>query len=208
MMIQPFALVVGLAVSPPLPPSQPLQVAAPASLTADEQVLFDEAEQALQKFAALRLELPVEADVNTWAQALGQGLQAQAQAMVDLQTRYARLTTSARPEIAIPAQVRAGEVLEKFAAELAQVAVPSLPDPASQKQVAAALVEGAKGIRQGARSYYQAAVDRAQALGFTGDWVDFARARVAELDKEVVPPPPPAAVATEAKGREHPPYRR
>lgn len=211
-MISSLALVVGLAVSPPPPPSQ-VKVAAPASLSADEQVLFAEAEEALKRFEAMRIEVPKGGDMVAWSQAFSQGVQASSQAMADLQTRYARLSASSRPEIAIPAQVRAGEVLEKFASDFEQLPLPDGLEPQAHKAVAQAVLQGAQSMRDGARQYYQMAVNRAQALGFQGDWVDFARTRVAAMGKApmniAVPPAAPESIATEPeKGREHPPIRR
>jgi hypothetical protein len=66
----------GLAASSPLP--KPSQAAASASFTSDEQVAFEEAGQALQQFSAVRLETPLDADLNTWAQAAGNVLRSQA----------------------------------------------------------------------------------------------------------------------------------
>lgn len=171
-----------LAVSPPLP--KRAQVAAPVSLTADEQVLFAEAEEALKRFEAMRFDVPKDADPAAWGQAFTKTMQAMATAMADLQSRYARLSASNRPEIAVPALVRAGEVLEKFTNDFKQLPMPPQLDGESRKAMAQAIEQGAASLLQGARQYYQTAVDRAQVLGFQSEWVDFARARVAALGKE------------------------
>ncbi|MCA9528338.1 MAG: hypothetical protein KC549_18765 [Myxococcales bacterium] len=176
-------LIAALAAPPTSADTAPASLAAPASVAVEpsEAERFAAAEEALKAFEALHVTIPPGADMAAWSQAFSQGIQQQAQALGELQSRYLALA-GASPQYAVPAFVRAGEVLEKFASELATLPPPS-GGPEVAKALAGSLEQAANSLRQAAITYYQQALDHADRAGVTGEWPDFARERLARLRK-------------------------
>lgn len=175
----------GLATPPPRP--VPALPKAPLSIpkAPDEAQAFADAEQALARFEALQLTLSKDADLGKWAQHLQKQLTALTTSLADVQARYARLAATASPSYAIPALVRAGEVQEKFAADLEALPLHPDFDRAAAAQIRKAMVQGAQAVRVAARSSYAQAVLRAEATGFKGEWLDFAKAALVRLPSAI-----------------------
>lgn len=168
----------------PVRPATPLSIPqAPA-----EDVVFAQAEEALKAFEQIRLPDAKGLTMVQWSTGLQSSMSALSKGMADLQQRYSGLASTASPTYAIPALVRVGEVMERFAAELEGMSLhPDLPIEA-QDQLRKAISQGADGIRVAARGSYQQAVQRAEQVGFKGEWLDFARQALQRLPDGVKAP--------------------
>lgn len=191
-MIRPLALAALLLAPPafaltPKPIKQIPKTPASAPAPIGDAAAFAEAEAALKRFEALRMPEAKGLTMQAWSTQLQKSMQALATQMANLQQRYARVAGSASPTYAVPALVRLGEVMEKFAADVERMPIhPELPAD-SIKQLRASLHTAAEGMRVSARGSYGTAVQRAEATGFTGEWVDFARAAMRRLPEAVKP---------------------